>query len=231
MSVILNFTEEEANRLKENWQQNKFIGSGAEGECYLVNNEVYKIYDPVYELDKYTSNPICKDDLNLESFLFPEEIYTYGEDKNVFACKTSPYVEKDVLKISLLRKHIIPDINKIKEALKVLIKDIYILSRNNITAIDLAKRNMLFDGDKFYVIDTLDYDIVDEYTYLDNIDLLKKAINCFILDCKMACEIYGISKEEIHLDECEDLINYINRIAIDTQEELDTKEVQKIKRP
>ncbi|MBR5370062.1 MAG: hypothetical protein IK137_02025 [Bacilli bacterium] len=232
MSVIINFTKEEAIKLKENWQQYNQIGKpGNEGKCYLINNEVYKIYNDNYELEKYTSNPICKDDLNLESFLFPEEIYTYGKENYVFAYKTTPYVEKDVLKISLLRKHIIPDINKIKEALKVLIKDIYILSRNNIYAVDLAKRNMLFDGEKFYVIDTLDYDIVDEYTYLDNIELLKKAINCFILDCNIACEAYDISKEEIHLDECKDLINYINRIAIDTQEELDTKEVQKIKRP
>jgi len=232
MSVILNFTEEEAIKLKNTWQKYNQIGiPGKEGKCYLINNEVYKIYDTDYELDTYTHNPICKDDLNLESFLFPEEIYTYGKENNVFAYKTTPYVEKDVLKISLLRKHIIPDINKIKEALKVLIKDIYILSRNNITAIDFAKRNLLFDGEKFYVIDTLDYDVVDEYTYLDNIDLLKRAINCYILDCKMAYEIYGISKEEIHLDECKDLINFINRIAIDTQEELDTKEVQKIKRP
>ncbi|MBR5370132.1 MAG: hypothetical protein IK137_02380 [Bacilli bacterium] len=229
MSVILNFTEEEAKKLKNNWGKNNLIGTGAEGECYLVKNDVYKIYDPVYELEKYTHNPICKDDLKLESFLFPEEIYTYGKENYVFAYKTTPYVE-DVLKISLLRQHIIPDINKIKEALKILIKDIYILSRNNVVAIDFAKRNLLFDGEKFYAIDTLDYDIVDEYTYLDNIDLLKKAINCFILDCKMACEIYGISKEEIHLDECEDLINYINRITIDTQEELDTKKVQKIKK-
>ena len=231
MSVILNFNEEEANKLKKQWQQYPKIGSGAEGECFLVNNEVYKIYDPVYELDKYTSNPICKDDLNLESFLFPEEIYTYGKENNLFAYKTTPYVEKDVLKISLLRKHIIPDINKIKKALEILIKDIYILSRNNIAAIDFAKRNLLFDGNRFHVIDTLDYDVVDEYTYLDNITVLKNSINCFILDCEVACELYGISKEEIHLDECKNLINFINKVAIDTQEELDTKEVQKIKRP
>jgi hypothetical protein len=231
MSVILNFTKEEANKLIKEWKKYKLIGEGAEGKCYLVNNEVYKIYDPVYELEKYTSNPICKDDLNLESFLFPEEIYTYGEEKNVFAYKTTPYIEKNVLKISLFRKHIIPDINKIKKALEVLIKDIYILSRNNIAAIDFAKRNLLFDGEKFYVIDTLDYDVVDEYTYLDNITILKNSINCFILDCEVACEIYSISKDEIHLDECKDLINFINKVAIDTQEELDTKEVQKIKRP
>lgn len=231
MSVILNFTSEEANKLKEEWNKYEFINQGNEGKCYRFNNAVYKIYDNDYELEKYTSNPICKDDLNLESFLFPEEIYTHGEEKNVFAYKTTPYIEKDMLKISLLRKHIIPDIKKLKQALNLLIKDIYILSRNNIIAIDLAKRNLLYYKDKFYVIDTLDYDIVDEYTYIDNINLLKKSINCFILDCEMACEVYNISKDEIHLEECKNLINYINKIAIDIQEELDTKEVQKIKRP
>lgn len=232
MPVILNFTKEEKEKLKAKWKQYKKIGKPSnEGNCYLFDNTVYKIYDEdFYELYKYSHTPLCKCDLDLESFIFPTEIYTHGEENYLFGYISTPYVEKDALNISLLRKHIIPDINKIKEALKVLIEDIYVLSRNNIDAIDFEKRNLLFDGNKFYVIDTLDYEIVDENAYSNNINRLIKAIACFIIDCETANYAFGVSKEELHLDEVERLIEYIDETAKKIQEEYKDKEVQKIKK-
>lgn len=205
MSVILDFTESEMNQLKESWKQHKKIGSGNDGDCFLVGNEVYKILNTEYKKDDNIF--ICKNDLELDSFLFPTEIYTCND--YIFAYKT-PYIPINQLKLKEIRSGNIPDINKFKKAIDSLMRDISVLSKNNIAAIDLSWRNALFDGERFQIIDTLDYEIVEEDPYKDNIESLKDIITCFILDCELANQMYHISKEDLSLDECKKLIKYID---------------------
>lgn len=223
MSLILDFTKEEKETLKENWKKNKLIGQGTDGNCFLINNDVYKIYDE----DSKIHNPITRDDLPLESFLFPTEIYTC--DKKVFAYKT-PYIKTNQLRISSLRSGNIPDIDKFKKALTLFIQDIYVLSENNIIAIDLAWRNTLFDGEKFCVIDTLDYEIDDHNTYEENINSLKSIIKCFILDCNLAHDTFNVSFANNSLEEFQNMLTYIDEISENIKEKFQNQETPTIKR-
>ena len=223
MSVILNFNEKEKEEFKKHCKKHKRIddGCGCEGECFLIGNDVYKLYNDDYKVN----NPICKDDLPLESFLFPTEIYTYNN--KVFAYKT-PYIQKNQLRLNSFSTGNTPDIKKIKNALSILIKDIYVLSQNNIEAIDFTYRNTIFDGERFYIIDTLDYEKVDENTYQNNISALKEIIDCFMLNCILACDIYNNPYNDKEIEEIHGLLDYIDKIATKTEEEHENK---KIKRP
>ena len=145
MSLIFDFNEEEKEIFKYNIQKQQSLRPGGEGICYVIGNNVYKIYKE----DRIIENPICKDDFDLESFLFPEEIYRCNN--KIFSYKTH-YIENNEFKIPSFRNWNIPNINNIKKALIPLIRDIYILSKNNIEAIDLTWRNTLFDGEKLYIM-------------------------------------------------------------------------------
>ena len=225
MPVILNFTKEETEELKKFWSSHETIAEKTrEGKPYLIGKSVYKIYNEDYEAE----NPICKSDLPLDSFLFPEEIYTYNN--KVFAYKT-PYIPNNQFKIKRFRNWIIPDIRKIKKALIPLVKDIYVLSKNNIRAIDLAWRNTLFDGEKIYIVDTLDYQIVDDDPEEDNYKSLKTIITCLMLNVELAHDQFDIELSEEDLKEYKNLHLYIKEIYEKTKEEYKDKEIQKIKRP
>lgn len=224
MSLIIDFNEEEKNNFKNNIEKQKYLNQGGEGICYLIGNNVYKIYKEDYDIE----NPICKDDLDLKSFLFPEEIYKCNN--KIFSYKT-PYIDNNEFKITSFRNWRIPNINKIKEALIPLIKDLYVLSKNNIYAIDLTWRNILFDGENIYIIDTLDYEKEDEDTLDDNIESLKNIITCLIANVDLAHNAYHVEISENDLKEYENLPQYISDTLKQVQEEYKDKEIQKIKRP
>lgn len=223
MSLILDFNEKEKEIFKNNIEKHQSLKPGGEGTCYVINDDTYKIYREERDIE----NPICKDDLNLESFLFPEEIYRCNN--KIFSYKTK-FIQNNEFKIPSFRNWKIPNINKIKKALIPLIKDIYILSKNNIYAIDLAWRNTLFDGEKLYIIDTLDYEIVDEDQLEDNIKSLKNIITCLIANVNLAHEAYHVEISENDLKEYQNLHIYTKEILKQVQEEYKDKEVQKIKR-
>ena len=223
MSLIFDFNEIEKENFKSSIKKHKSLRPGGEGTCYVVGNSVYKLYKE----DRDIENPIGKEDLDLESFLFPEEIYRCNN--KIFSYKT-PYIENNEFIIKTFRNWKIPDINKIKKALIPLIRDIYVLSKNNIEAIDLTWRNALFDGERFYIIDTLDYETVDEDTLGDNISSLKEIIKCLILNIKVAHEHYNITISESDLKEYEGLFQYINDTLKNIEEEDKNNEVKKIKK-
>lgn len=224
MSLIFDFNEEEKEIFKNNIKKHQSLKPGGEGICYVIGKDTYKIYKD----DRDIENPICKDDLNLESFLFPEEVYRCN--KKIFSYKT-PYIENNEFKITTFRNWKIPNIDKIKKALIPLIRDIYILSKNNIYAIDLAWRNTLFDGEKLYVIDTLDYEILDEDQLEDNLESLKNIITCLIANVNLAHTAYHVEISENDLNEYQNLHIYTKEILKKVQEEYKDKEIQKIKRP
>ena len=233
MSVIIDFNYKECKEfIKSIEKEEFFLDSGGESTCYLINGDVYKLYGLGFHI---IGNNICKDDLDLESILFPSELYTY--DETVFACKTDTFIPENKIKNDKLQNGEFPSLDNIKKALEPLINDIYVLSRNHIYAEDLSWKNLLFDGNKFYAIDTLSYEHHDarpvEQIYKENINLL-------IYECFETFVYYYIkyksSSDKQHevyekeLTTIDELIPYIKETAKKIQEEYKDKEVQKIKR-
>lgn len=216
MSLILHYSEDEKNILERNWKHNKEIGKGSEGTCYLVDNEIFKVYNEDY-VNHNINNYICRDDLDLESFLFPIEIYTCNN--KVFACKTK-YINNNFFDKNTLYFGITTDLNKLKEALIPFIKDVYELSKNNIVAKDLPL-NTMFDGEKLYAIDTLSYKKVNYDPYEENINLVKDIIELYIESYEFFYEeLNGENKE--FKDECRKLIPYIESTSERIKEEYST---------
>lgn len=212
MSAILHYSEEEKIILQRNWKHFKKIGEGDEAECFLINDEVFKVYNENYR-NHNINNYICKDDFNLESFLFPTEIYTCNS--KVFATKAK-YIKENYFDKEHLHFGNTPDLDKLKEALEPYIKDVYELSKNNIYAKDLSL-NTIFDGEKLYAIDTLSYEKVDYDTYDKNIELVKGVIELYIELYEFFYEeLYGENKE--FKDKCHELIPYIDELSIKIKE-------------
>ena len=212
MSTIIEFNQKEKKQFIKSIEKSKYwLDVGCEGNCYLINKDVYKVYKNT--CTPIICNTICKDDLDLKSILFPNEIYTC--DQVVFAYKTDRYIQgNNLLNIEC------PNLDSIKKALKPLIKDIYVLSKNHIFADDLSSPNLLFDGKRFYIIDTLRY---EHHNELDVEQIYKENINLLIYEC-----FFPFIHENDHYYE---LIPYIKKLAKKVQEEYKDKETQKIKRP
>ena len=221
---IINFDREQTQVIKRNWCRLKKVGEGAEATCYLDHDDVYKVYND-QEQDHCINNTICKEDLDLESILFPNEIFMCGG--KVFATKTkhidTNYFDKDHLHYGDT-----PEISKLKDALPSFIKDIYFLSRNHICAKDLPL-NTMFDGEKLYAIDTLSYEITDHNTYEENIEYVKGIIELYVEQYKFFYEELNEPNEEFK-KECLDLLPYIDEKAKEIRIEYSDHNVRKIKR-
>lgn len=217
MSVILDFEKDEKEFFTKIIEHEQYLDFGSEANCYLKDNCVYKIYNE--EMNHRIHNTICKDDLDIESFIFPDEIYTCEDD--TFACKMR-YIPYDYLDKKKLRKGITPNVEKIKKALHSFIKDIYLLSQNNIYTYDLDN-NTLFDGEKLYAIDTLSYKIVEYDPYERNVNLVKEAILNYI----DFFEFYFMNRkhEDTHYKQkLEGLLPYIDEIATQIEKDETTKQ-------
>lgn len=223
MSLIINYTVEEKKTLIDTISSFPSIGDGSEGECFFNKGDVYKIY----KCDDYIRNTICKDDIPLDSFMFPIEIYKCN--KEIFASKTR-YIGKNYIDIKSTIRGNVPDINKIKQALIPFIRDLYILSKNHIIVIDL-QHNLLFNGERFYAVDTLSYVKDKKNTFEKNIRLLELAL---LVEYADLLSWGGRNENSIkllgHIIELGNS-NYINMVAKEViEEENKYKNTQKIKR-
>ncbi len=154
----------------------KLVGSGSEGTCYRGRDKkVYKCLNIdrryPYEVDKI----ITESDVELDSFAFPDELYTV-EDK-LFGYRTE-YVSRDYFSVDNtydLDTIIDLDFEKLIKAYKRMLEDIKQLSKENILVYDLPL-NLMFDGDKLIAIDTCAYKRVKKSPLEDNIKSLNRAI-------------------------------------------------------
>ena len=240
MSTIIEFNQKEKNKFIKSIEKKEYwLNGGDEGSCYLINGDVYKIFRGICNHNYIISNTLCKDDINLESFIFPTEIYTCNQI--VFGCKTDTYIPENKIYERRLYSGKFPSIDNIKKALPQLIKDIYFLSEKHVFADDLAWRNLMFDGKKLYVIDTLDYEIHNEVDvekiYKENINLLiYECFNPFITEYEYRYKEYSTlpykpyEVKEERLKKLYNLIPYIKKVAKQIQLEHEEKEIQKIKK-
>ena len=167
--------------------------------------------------------------INEQGLVENEEIYV--SNNKIFATKTK-FIQNEIDKKNIYAG-ILPDIDKIKDALPAFIKDFYLLSKNNILAIDIAWRNLIFDGESLYAIDTLHYTRNEKHYKIDaykwNIDYLQKAMLEFTDVYEEVCKKKNIPLSEEKLNTRHELPYYIKRVA----KEVKTKDktMQKIKRP
>lgn len=228
MSVIIDFNKQEKQLLIKNWKKAKKIGDGNESICYQIDDYVYKVLNNHF-YTTYDEDGIYNEEIDLKSFLFPEEIYV--SNNKIFATKTK-FIQNEIDKKKIY-VGILPDIDKIKDALPAFIKDFYLLSKNNILAIDVAWRNLIFDGESLYAIDTLHYTRNEKHYKIDaykwNIGYLQKAMLEFTVVYEEVCKKKNIPLSEEKLNTLHELPYYIKRVA----KEVKTKDktMQKIKRP
>ena len=148
----------------------KKIASGYEGTAYLTKEgNVIKsmLYSDIPK--KYNDDIIMSDDIKLDSFIFPNELFIlndivvgYSEDyfkNNIFTFKGMDYIDID--KLSLAR-------NK-------MIEDTKVLTDNGYYLYDIPG-NILFDNNRLVAIDTLDYKKDNTITLNKNIEIIDYAI-------------------------------------------------------
>lgn len=224
MSVIIEFNPREKQILTESWTKARRIGDGTESVCHQIANYVYKVFNGKFNT---TYDETLFNNLNLISFLFPEEVYI--SDNKIFASKTR-YIQNLIYE-KRVYAGILPDIDKIKSALPQLIEDIYVLSQNNILAIDLAWRNLLFDGKNLYVIDTMNYTRNISHsptdTYRWNIEHLVLAIFEFTTAYEEVCKKKNIPLSEVKRKTLYELPSYTKKVAEKIKNEYINKCAQK----
>ena len=136
------------------------IGEGSEGEAFLTqNNQVLKVNDgfaPEEILDSDKDKVIMAQDFDLESYLFPKQLYLCD---GVVVGYLSNYFGKNIIQFHpsfSCHEFKTIDYDKLLEAREKMIEDTRILSKEQINIYDLCF-NLLFDGNKLGAIDTIGY--------------------------------------------------------------------------
>ena len=161
------------------------LGDGAEGTAYLTKdgNVLKIIYNNMIRPD-YDSTMLTTDIIDLESFLFPTEIYTYKG--KIIGYKTR-YFAGDIFYNNRMIDSTWMDLNQLLKAREKMLKDIEKLSELNYVIVDLPY-NILYNGKSLAGCDTLAYTRVD-----DNIDVLSSNIEA--LDAAINTKLAEISPE------------------------------------
>lgn len=157
----------------------KKIGDGSEGTCYLSSDGcVYKIYDGPYDFHINPQNVITKDEIDLDSFNFPREVYVVnGEVKGY----KSDYIPNNKFNISWDNDEEFElDFESLAKAYDVFLQDVHVLSEKGIFLFELCF-NLMFDGNRLVACDTCEYERYNDFDfeklYLKNVDTLDYAID------------------------------------------------------
>ena len=154
------------------------FGEGSEGKVYVSkDNDVIKtMIDPIWpkKLEEFP-DIIMADDMKLESFIFPKELYIvdgiivgYKQDRfygNIF----DGYLSSDILFL-----------DKLIEARERFLDDTKIITAAGYRLYELP-RNILFNNKQLVAIDTLDY-IKEDVTYQENVEIVDYALLLELLE-------------------------------------------------
>ena len=143
---------------------NKAIGSGSEGICYSgKDGYAYKVFgeDGPFRKNTYKVEDIVKEsdfkNKEFEHFAFPIDIYKVGD--TIRSYKTVQFVGEDLFRTeNTCDIETIDCINfkKLSKAYKAMVKEVFMLSEENIKIYDIGC-NIMFDGDDMLGIDTFGY--------------------------------------------------------------------------
>ena len=131
------------------------VGIGTEGKCFKTDNKAIKILNNPLKSNYHKDRIITKKDINLDSFLFPEELYTVN---NIVYGYTTEYIEGDIFNKKTPSK--IDELALLK-AYKKILEDVKALSKNQILIYDISN-NLLFNNKELKAIDTLEYSRKDD---------------------------------------------------------------------
>ena len=171
--------------LKEQFDGAKQIGTGFEGKAYLTkDNKVLKIISTKAPLipEEQADCIIMKQDAESKSVFFPDKLFICN---GVVIGYTCDYFGKTVAPFNMMnipiKKLLTYDysqnrfdrinFNKIFNAREVLFRDILLLTEHGIYLEDVAG-NILFDGQRFGLIDTLHYGVKDNASLVENIQII-----------------------------------------------------------
>ena len=131
------------------------LGEGAEGTAYLTKDkEVIKIiYNDLFR-PEYTSDILTTEIVALDSFLLPEELYTY---KGYIMGYKTKYLESDIFNNERMISPVMMNLEKLLVDREKMLKDVEILSSYDYRIVDLAY-NILYNRKKLAACDTLGYE-------------------------------------------------------------------------
>lgn len=147
--------------LREN---GRFLGSGKEGDAYLINHQVWKIYRYSY-IPSYSQNldDLTKfAELHIDGFSFIRDVILIGEEKE-FASTISDYAFVATISDYASGRNLIDtklalcQISKIIHGLKKLETAVALLSEKRIAINDLCLANIIYKDGTFQCIDTNSY--------------------------------------------------------------------------
>lgn len=150
-------------------QITKKLGEGTEGRVYLTNNnDAIKVMLSSFDPKFYDNCPniIMEKDMKLDSFIFPQEIYTLNG--LIAGYKQRAFLGNIFDDLSLIDKL---DVEQLIKARKKIIEDMKVLTDYGYRLYNMP-RNILFNNDKLVAIDTLDYEKKLGVTLKENIKIL-----------------------------------------------------------
>ncbi len=157
--IIFNSNAEFLNYLNRNKKEE--LGRGSEGVCFAsTDGNAIKVFgdeDTLYEPfdfseERNDSSIILDTDIRIKNFLFPIDLYIV--DNIVRAYKTRK-VKKNIFN----EEDFLTTINyqRLIKAYYEFLSKVIEISKKDILLFDLPY-NLLFDGNKLYAVDTLDYE-------------------------------------------------------------------------
>lgn len=167
------------------------IGSGWEGTVYLTpSNNTLKLFKDNYKVS-YNEDILMASDLNLKSFVFPDELFIC--DNQIYGYKAK-YFFNDIFNSTKKDKFI--DLEKLLIARRQVLEDIKVLTQANYRLRDISN-NILFDNNNLAIIDTLSYD-KKSVTLDENIELLDDALNLELMDIDLlTCALHMPFEDKI----------------------------------
>lgn len=139
------------------------IGAGSQGECYLIGDKVYKIFNQFIYDDgfftpsvEYSSEDILKFGfINNDTYVWPLDVILVGD---IVVGYTMNYVKaKPLHKINPL----LISLNKFEQSINKVEKDIKTISDNGVLSYDVCY-NVMYGRNGFKIIDTLEYEMSDK---------------------------------------------------------------------
>ncbi len=165
---------ESKDELKIYFKKNaiKKIGEASEGKVYLTrDNEIIKGMWGSFVPKHYKDYPdiIMADDVKLDSFIFPKELFLY---KGIIIGYRQDYFKGNIFKFDSLDR---VNLDKLVKARERFIEDTKVITDSGYHLFELP-RNLLFNNERLVAIDTLDYVKRDDITLKENIETIDYAL-------------------------------------------------------
>ncbi len=194
MSKIIEFNSKKDFKDYSLKEARRKVGGGSEGGVYLTKDkEVIKIMLNPWEAKHYDDykDIIMEDDLKLNSFIFPKELYIA---EGLIVGYKEKYFKDDVFNIFNTSEDI--NIDMLIKARNKMIEDTKVITDKGYELFELP-RNLMFNNKDLVAIDTLDYKKKKDINLEENIDIIDYSILLELSDIYEDIDCNGTFKEEI----------------------------------